>query len=66
MPRPQRHLLSYEKLQHTSTPTTNFSCSFKISSRSIHDQNIDRKLKPLRKNVMFDDVIMKKIKRDIC
>jgi hypothetical protein len=64
MPRDQRHIISVDKLQHKATPS-NISCSFRVfSSRSSQDQNTELKLKPLRRGVMLDDVVTKKLKTE--
>jgi len=64
MPRDQRHIISVDKLQHKATPS-NISCSFRVfSTRSTQDQNTSLKLKPLRRGVMLDDVVTKKLKTE--
>jgi len=64
MPRDQRHLITVDNVQHKSTPS-NISCSFQVfASRSTQDQNTNTKLKPLRRGVMLDDVVTKKLKAE--
>jgi SHAQKYF class myb-like DNA-binding protein len=61
MPVAQRQFVSFEKKSVITTPK--FTCSFRISSSLSQDQNIDKKLKTLRKPVILqDDFLRKKVK----
>jgi len=55
-----------EQRQYITIPTVsnqqNISCSFRIFPKNGLDQNLTKKLKPLRKGQMLDDVIVKKLR----